>query len=311
MAINWNLYNTRLNINGTTKRERDLYCLQNKITNNLPNSLSCKTVKINGADDSLNFTETEKGYDIQSLPNETFSAGDYVEYKTLTYLVTKVKGDKEVYTSGSMEECTYTLKFQSSTGTILSYPCIVSETSSLGIDENNTISTKNGISHIKLPFDENTKLIGVDKRFFLDKVGTTTYKVTNVNNTEFNYGNKGLIELTLQQDIQQTTDGELPKDRPDLGICNYFEPIVEPVPPVIGETSAVISASGDLVIGNSNYITLTPTFYNVDSTINNTITSVWVYTYPIGYQNSFIIESDGNNIKIKITEVYELINKSY
>ena len=88
MAVNWDLYNKRLNVNGDTKRDRNLSCLQNKITSNLPDSLSCKSVQINSVNRQLNFTETKIGYDIQSLPNETFSVGDYVEYKTLTYLVT-------------------------------------------------------------------------------------------------------------------------------------------------------------------------------------------------------------------------------
>lgn len=248
MAVNWNLYETRLNINGTTKRDRDLKCLQNKITNNLPNSLSCKTVKINGIDGFLNFTETKTGYDIQSLPNETFMVGDYVVYKTLTYLVTEINGDDEVYTSGSMELCKFIIKFQSLTGTILSYPCIDSTSSTVGLDESNTITTGNAIHTIKLPFDANTILINTDDRFFIDDLSVEipqVYFVSKPNRTEFKFGDKGLIELTMKQGTYNSQT-----DRKDLGICNYFEPTVIPIPPDPTIPTEIVTITSDVVDNN-------------------------------------------------------------
>ena len=299
-------YEARLNLYGSTQRERNLNRLKQTIAKDLPQSLSCKTVQINNHDRQLNFTETKTGYDIQSLPNEIFSVGDYVIYKTLTYLITKVNGDDEVYTKGSMEQCNYTLKFQHpDTGVILSYPCIEeSSNMAVGIDESDIINTLNGIKRIKLPFDDNTKLITVDDRFFITKGGTTTYKVTNVNDTEFNYGDKGLIVLTLKADsaYNPLTDKN--------GVCNYFEPTVEPETPVEGYSYATITCSGDLILGNSNYITLSPTFYNADGTVNEVIPAIWNYTYPLGNKSAFTIIPDGNIVKIKVAdEMYELIGK--
>mgnify|MGYP003506735024 CR=1 FL=1 len=47
LAIDWDLYTKRLNINGSTKRERDLNKLQNDIISKSVDSLSYKTVFIN------------------------------------------------------------------------------------------------------------------------------------------------------------------------------------------------------------------------------------------------------------------------
>ena len=44
MEIDWELYNKRLNINGSTKRERDLNKLQDDITRKSIDSLSYKTI---------------------------------------------------------------------------------------------------------------------------------------------------------------------------------------------------------------------------------------------------------------------------
>ena len=96
-----------------------------------------------------------------------------------------------------MQLCTYTLKFQSPTGTILSYPCIDTTTKTYGIRESNTITTGNSIHNIKLPFDSNTVLINTDRRFFIDDLSVETPQVFAVSQrTE--YGDKGLIELMKQ-----------------------------------------------------------------------------------------------------------------
>ena len=298
-------YEARLNLYGSTQRERNLNRLQQAINKDIPHSLSCKTVQINNHDRQLNFTETKTGYDIQSLPNEIFSVGDYVKYKTLTYLITKVNGDDEVYTKGSMEQCNYTIKFQHpTTGTILSYPCIEeSSNMAVGIDESNIINTLNGIKRIKLPFDDNTKLITVDDRFFITKGGTNTFAVTNVNDTEFNYGDKGLIVLTLKAD--SAYNPLIDKN----GICNYFEPTVEPEPPVEGYSYATIVSSGGLTVGGFTR-TITPTFYEADSTLANGIIAVWDIDLPLGYENQFTITYVDNQVKIKVAENYDLIEKT-
>ena len=244
MATNWDLYNKRLNINGSTKRERDLQSLQNTLNNKLPDLLSYKTVKINGADASIEIVKTTKDYIkvIHSLPNTSFDCGDYVLYSGNTYLITEIDADKDVYISGKMQLCNYTLKFQhSTTGTILSYPCIDESSNTVGIDESNTINTLSGVRKIELPFDDNTKLIDYDDRFFTSRSKPITSKVTNINDTEYSFGDKGLIVFTLESDSAYNPQ----TDRFDLGICNYFEPTVTPTPPDPEVPTEIVTITSD------------------------------------------------------------------
>jgi hypothetical protein len=302
MAINWNLYNTRLNINGSSNRERNLKCLQNTITNKLPDSLSYKSVKINNVDASIEIVKTTKDYIkvIHSLPNESFDCGDYVLFYNKTYLITEIDADDDVYTSGKMQECTFVIKFQSPDGTILSYPCIDETTNSVGIDETNTINTLNGIHRIKLPFDDNTKLIKEDRRFFVSRAGTSTYKVTNVNDTEFSYGDKGLIVLTLQADSAYNSQTDI------NGVCNYFEPTIPPEEPEEGETYSTINSSGQLTIDRTR--TIIATTYNADGSVNSGVSLVWVITKPTGYENDITCTVVGNTCTVEIKENYDLID---
>ena len=259
-------------------------------------------VQNNTSDSKTNTTDRQVITNIGTL-----KCGDYLLYDGNVYMVISFVGNNTIYEKAIVGICNYTLKFQyPQIGTILSYPCIDASNSTVGIDESNTISTLNRIHTIKVPFDDNTKLIGVDDRFFLDKVGTTTYKVTNVNNTEFNYGDKGLIELTMQQDVMQINDGDLPKDRQDLGICNYFEPSVEPKLPVEGEFSMIISTSGDLYVGFTNPRTFIATL--VDS--SNTpipFVPVWTFDYNGISESDFTITYVDNQCKIKVMNNYDIL----
>jgi hypothetical protein len=303
MAINWDLYNTRLNVNGSTKRERDLNGVKSALTTQLPDSLSCKTVTINGIEKSLELDKTTNGFikEIHSLPNETFECGDYVVYNGKTYLIIEIDNDKEVYTSGKMQECNFTLKFQSPDGTILSCPCITA-TKSFNQDETKMLTLPSNQKSIWLQYNDNTKLLDTDRRLFVDRLNKKPYKVIgSPDNTSFSYGDKGLIYFVVEQDELQDDD------RPDLGVCDYKEPNVTITPPV-GYSYATITCSGDLIVGGITR-TITPTFYNADSTITTDITVVWDIDLPIGYENQFTITYLGNQVKINVAENYDLIGK--
>ena len=230
------------NTYGTTSQKyTQLYILKSQVNDRFSDTIDCYKVKVNDVDKELLIIRTLKQDEktIKSRPDEDFSIGDYIVFDNKTWLVISKDACNQTYTTGTMKLTNYTIKFQSSTGTILSYPCIDDGSNlSIGVDSNNTISTLNGIKRIKLPFDDNTKLIGIDRRFFLDKVGTTTYKVTNVNNTSFSYGDKGLIELTLQQDeYNPLTDKN--------GVCNYFEPTVTPPTPDPTIPTEIVTITSD------------------------------------------------------------------
>lgn len=257
-----------------------------------------KVVVLNNVADST--TKSIERYLLATIG--TLRCGDYISYDNKTWLITSFVGNNGMYEKAIMQLCNYTLKFQSPTGTILSYPCIDEASFLSGLDESKTITTLNGAHRIKLPFDDNTKLIGVDDRFFLDKSGTTTYKVTNVNNTSYNYGDKGLIELTLQQDSAYNAT----TDRVDLGVCNYFEPSGEVEPPVEGEYKILISANGNLYAGSTTPRTFVPTLLDSSNT-SIPFTALWTFNYNGMKESDFTITYADNQCKIKVVEKYEYI----
>ena len=71
-----------------------------------------------------------------------------------------------------------------------------------------------------LPYDENTIAIKSPQRFFLDRdtETPTSFIVTQNDNTSMFFGKKGLIKITMLE-CERNND----TDRPDLGICDYFE----------------------------------------------------------------------------------------
>ena len=235
------------------------------------------------------------------LPLNSSHMGMYIKYKDLYWLITELVNDNKMYQTALVTACNYLLPFQSTDGTILSYPCVDSANSSIGLDANNTITTLNGIHHIKLPFDSNTKLIKVDRRFFLDSVGTITCKVTNVNNTTYLYGDKGLIELTVQQEgaYNSTTDKN--------GVCDYFIPTTPTPLPTTGYSMSV-SANGKLIVGGSTR-TFTPKLIDSDGVLQ-TFVGVWSINYNGMNMSDFTITYSGNNCLVSVKENYDFIGKT-
>ena len=85
----WDVYNNRMNINGETKRERDINCLKQNILAKAPNNLSYKSVKLNGEEVYLMINSDTKPYykKFISLPDQEILAGDYIEWANNIWLV--------------------------------------------------------------------------------------------------------------------------------------------------------------------------------------------------------------------------------
>lgn len=159
---------------------------------------------------------------IQTLYEEITNIGDlFFDEKDGSYWIcTEIFNMNEISWNGKLIKCNYTLTFQNSTGTILSYPCITSD-KTFSEDENTIITLGANKKSVLLPFDDNTKLLEVGNRMYVDKRDNPTpYQIIgDIDTTTYNYGDKGLIYFIMQQDTSNH-----PNDRPDLGICGYIEP---------------------------------------------------------------------------------------
>jgi len=227
------------------------------------------------------------------LPLNSCSVGMYIKYKNLYWLITEFVNDNKMYQKAVVILCNHILKFQSPTGTILSYPCIDTTTSTMGLDESNTITTGNSIHNIKLPFDANTVLINTDRRFFIDDLSVEipqVFFVSKPNRTEYKFGDKGLIELTMKQDAYNSQT-----DRKDLGICNYFEPIVEPPIPDPDIPTEIVTITSDAVNNNIKLgllYTFSATFLNeLGEPVDNVISE---YSVDNTYGGKVILIDNGD-----------------
>jgi hypothetical protein len=236
--INWNLYETRLNLNGSTQRDRNINYLKNNISNKVINSPSYQSVTINGNSANLVISSVSSGIStrnslkhkqINSLPDESFMLGDLIVWNSTNWLVIEVDNDDQIYTKGKIEQCNYTLKFQTSNGSIVSCPAIFESKTSM-LDENQMISTVDGTAQIKLRFDSDyVNDLVTGKRLMIDArlpdINTPNcYLVIKSVFDSFD-GSNGILTLTLKTD--EFADA---KDNKSNGVCDYFVPS-EPVTP--------------------------------------------------------------------------------
>lgn len=207
-----------------------------------------------------------------SYPYETFQfdVGNYLTFEyggeNTTWLITSIDKTNYYEVVGEIKLCNWILKFQSTDGTILSYPCIDSNPYNRGGEKEGTVITLgNTEKSITIPCDQNTILLRNERRFFIDKHPTEpkSYEIIGVNTTSKNYGDKGLIELTVKETTMHKDD------RVDLGICDYFEPTKELKPVIPEVATVVVTISSDRT--NYNYTCKLGQTYSFSSTFTNEI----------------------------------------
>lgn len=301
-------YKSIQNAKGTTsKKEYEVSKLKGDIAKHFEDSIDFeKDTKVDGIDQSLIVIKTKDDYvkTIIARPNENLEVGQVVDCYDCKYLIMTVDSKEIIYSQGTMEQTNHTLLFQNPQGTILSYPCI--DSNSTGNESENKIITVGNITKtITIPYDESTILLSNGKRFFIDRniVNPKAYEIIGVDSTSKSYGDKGLIILTVRECVGEEDD------RIDLGVCNYVEVVEEPVVTVGNTYSTILCNNPDneLIVGSTIYRTLTPTFYNSDKTIDTGIIPVWEFIYPIGFESDFTVVYDGNQAKIKVKENYDLL----
>lgn len=127
-----------------------------------------------------------------------------------------------VHWKGKFSLCNWILKWQNKYGDILEYPCVDINSTQYNSGEQASAKMTIGSSQhmATLPYDENTIAIKSPQRFFLDRDTEmpTSFIVTQNDNTSMFFGKKGLIKITMLE-CERNND----TDRPDLGICDYFE----------------------------------------------------------------------------------------
>jgi len=326
-SLNPNINQWRNNVLGYTNTLSDE---KNQVRNNLiegfTNNLYYKSVYKN-LNESNKFdvwifdgsNKEKKIKKFQSYPYLTvqFKSGDYISYlddsgNYQIWIIIDLDQTNEWEVTGEIRQCVFDLKWQNESGDIIDRWCTI-DTYSVGdgLQISDYIRALGGTFKIKLPFDNETKLIREDKRFLIDVDGLTephAYKVTMNNMITQNFGANGnIVELTVEKDPFKQNG----IDNAELMIADYFIPNVEPNPPIDEHYSVIVCSNplNQISIGGAAR-TLSPTFFDNPDTINNSIISSWTYALPTGHENQIIITPSGNNVKIKALDNTSLIGKT-
>jgi len=292
-------YSARINLHGSTPRERFSNNLKNTLNNTAKDNLSCKDVLINGVPQKLIIDSDTQTYykKIKSLPNETFYGGDIIDWSDVKWIILNADADDEVYTDGKMQECTYLLKWQDKNGKIIERH-IVSQNASAynnGENGNKTLILGSDQLMLTLPFDIDTIKLRRGKRFFIDNntINPTAYKLTRADTTSYVRNGKGCLKLIVTEDITSNDN-----DRPDLMLCDYISP-TSPGGDVSGWLMEIEYLGNSTLKIGGNFKTFTAKLLDNNNNIVS-ITPVWTFDK---YTNSFDIITTNNEIKIKTNDV--------
>ena len=259
-------YSARMNLRGSTQRERELNRLKSDIVRKAPSSLSYKDVKLNGEPTQLMINTSTKPYykEFQSLPDQTVLAGDYVEWANSVWLVLNADCDDEVYTDGNLRQCQHKIFWQKDDGTIVSRYAYTENASAYNNGEkgNNTITLQSNQFMVYLPYDDETAELDNGKRIHMSRSNAKCkpYELTRPDDITYGFGEKGVLNIIFTQtQYNQDKDKLITlEDGTQAWICDYIPPST-PLPPSDETTilSANISGRKELKVGFSRTYTVT------------------------------------------------------
>lgn len=302
-------YSARINLYGTTKRERELNLLKQSLEREIPTSLSHKNVLINGEPSQLVInTGTQPYYkEFESLPGQIINIGDYVDFANQKWLVTTADVDDEVYIDGKLEQCNWLLKWQNEKGEIIERWAVIMSASKYndGTKSSPTIVLGSDQLSVVIPVDsESLKLKkSMSKKFFIDNDldNPTAYELTGTGNVSDTYDGHGITSWIVKECAYSPTSDDL-----KYGVCNYVSPTTptEPTTPENPNQSPIRCKieykSLKVKIGGSAR-TYIGSYYDENGNLSNDI-GEWIITSD--FNNKITTFIDGNTIKISISEDY-------
>lgn len=231
--------------------------------------------------------------------DEPICVGDIV-YNSNSYeymICTEVSNLNNIQYNGKFTVCNWILKWQNDKGEIFEYPCQDMNSTQYNSGETNNRTFTIGTSQhmLTLPCDENTVILESPKRFYLDKspINTTSFIVTQNDNTSYNYGKKGLVKLTVSQYVEVNE-----KDRPDLGLCDYIEVDNSNNGDVTTQSNyAKIEYTSTSIVSGGSSKTFTAKFYDKD---NNEIIKTPMWDIMCDFKDELEVNQNGNHITISI-----------
>jgi len=218
----FDLYRSRMSAYGSTIKEGRTKAIISAITNTFVDSPSYHEIKINDIDRGVQIVDENailknpNKKRVLCKPDEDINTGDDVLWNSVHWLCTNVDSDKDIYAKGIIEKCNNTLKWQTSTGEIKEYPCIILDKTSVysdGLEQNKyfTIGDDQILVTVQNNFD--TSQLKADKRFIFNQDENCIYELTKIQSLIQN----GLLYLTMTKSQKGANDNL------DLNLADYVD----------------------------------------------------------------------------------------
>ena len=250
---------------------------------------------------------------VETILDEDFiECGDYLEYDGMVWLCLNSYSFHKLYCRATFMSCDWKIYWINANGELKSQYVIDQNSTQYNSGEsgNSTMTLGTAQHMLKMQCNDDTILLDSPQKFAIDKniKKPTCYKVTQNDNTSYNYG-KGLCCITVSEtQLNQETDKLITlEDGTQVWVCDYIETSTPPPPqPSNPNETAVLNANisfkgtQELKIGG-NYKTLTGSFVNKDG---NTISDIGEWkVVTIDELESYVDYTITDNIlKIKILE---------
>ena len=275
-------YEARINLHGTTQRERAKNRLITHLNDKTQHSLSCKDILLNGVKTQLIINSGTQPYykEFQSLPSQQINIGDYVEWANSYWIVTTCDSDDEIYRDGKLEQCNYLLKWQNELGEIIERNAVISSASKYndGTTSNNVITLGSDQLSVIIPLDEEAIKLkkSMGKKFFIDsnKEDPTTYELTGTGNVPDTYNGHGITSWIVKECAYTATEDDL-----KYGVCNYKSVDTTPeenpdeTTVLTDDVKVTISGNKNLKIGYAR--TYTATFTDAEGNVVDDVDFSW------------------------------------
>ena len=296
----------------SSERDSDLYEIHQLINEGFNESLDyqnncvCNNEK---REFVISKTSNSNFYKIKTRPTQQLGLGDVVNWNSYNWIVIDVNSNTQIQTSGIIQRCNLTINFQNHDNTIVSQPCIISNSYSEIESSGKVTSVPSGKTILILPYNNDTKKIYKGKRLMIDtgydesgsQIGIV-YKVTGFDSKFKDFGNGKLIYLTIESDVFNSDTDNL-----KYLVSDYIDcPPTPPVDPALLKCNIV--GRDEIKIGTTRKYTAV--FYDINGNEVSNITPNWSFTPALGFENQFSIINKNNVFEITCNNSENLIGQS-
>lgn len=249
---------------------------------------------------------------VETILDEDFiECGDYLEYDGMVWLCLNSYSFHKLYCRATFMSCDWKIYWINANGELKSQYVIDQNSTQYNSGESgNSTMTLGAAQHmLKMQCNDDTILLDSPQKFAIDKniKKPTCYKVTQNDNTSYNYG-KGLCCITVSEtQLNKETDKLITlEDGTQVWVCDYIETSTPtpPQPPNPDETAVLnanISGNTNLKVGFSRTYTVNFTDESGNEVNWNNVRFSWnvISDFDSGLIDKAI---SGNTIKLSVDD---------